>query len=114
MCDSYPDVYEEKLVTAKKAHKCYECLREIKPTDQYTIIKGLWEGKWHNFKICQKCIEIRDFLLDVQSIDCLNIGELYENVRESFVYFDEELGSFEVEEPFVLESSEPFLIMLNK
>lgn len=55
-CDAeYPDVYDESDVIARKEHTCCECDSPIDKGEKYTRIKGLWDGKWEEYKQCETC-----------------------------------------------------------
>ena len=61
-CDhgEYPEFYSEKIVKAKKEHKCCEC-REIIPKGQkYHRASGKWDGEMRSYKTCLPCMRIRD------------------------------------------------------
>jgi len=109
MCER-PDVYEEKVIKANKEHKCYECSTIIQQGDNYLQIKGLWDGSWRNFKMCLNCKQLRDKLQE--SIDCLGIGELYEELRnDGSIFYNEESDLWEVnEEVLRITSQEPFSV----
>ena len=54
-----PSVFEEFSPTAKKEHICCECKKIIPVGAIYSLIKGLWDGEWDNFKTCRKCRAMR-------------------------------------------------------
>lgn len=55
-----PELYEEKIITARKQHKCCECSGVIEPGKKYHYVRGLWEGSFETFKTCMPCKTIRD------------------------------------------------------
>ncbi len=61
MCDSEVfKISHNKIVTAKKTHKCNECGHEIQPGKQYENYSGLYEGHWWHHKTCLDCLDIRN------------------------------------------------------
>lgn len=63
MCDCWenpPTLYECRIVTARKQHKCSECLRIISVGEQYEYVKGLWDGCFSKFCTCNDCTSMRD------------------------------------------------------
>lgn len=50
MCE-IPKFYDERLVTARKPHKCCETGRIIQPGERYWRITGKWDGTVKTF--CQ-------------------------------------------------------------
>jgi hypothetical protein len=65
MCIDYdpPELYEAEMRTARKAHRCEECWREIKPGEKYEYVRGRWEGEFGNAKTCCHCVAARVWLL---------------------------------------------------
>jgi hypothetical protein len=57
--ESGPTLFEEKIVTARKPHKCGECRRSIEMGEEYEHTKGLWEGRFETHKTCSECRAIR-------------------------------------------------------
>jgi hypothetical protein len=57
---SGPQCYTQKIVTARKYHKCCECRRLIEPGHQYEVYSGIWEDEPHRFKTCLMCCKIKD------------------------------------------------------
>lgn len=49
------DMYEGKLVKARKSHKCDECEDEIKKGQQYHRADFIVDGYWHHYKTCKQC-----------------------------------------------------------
>ncbi len=111
MCER-PQIYNEARRKANKNHNCSECDREIKKGESYFSISGLWDGKWSNYKYCQHCISLRDYLEENrEDFDCVPIGGLYselidceviENDGELWVSNDAEI-SVACQEPLLVE-----------
>lgn len=47
--------FENKLLTARKAHQCCECRRTIQAGETYHLFVGVWEREIDRFKTCQHC-----------------------------------------------------------
>ena len=54
-----PTFHTEKIVRARKPHKCGECKQEIKPLERYAVAKGMWDGRLDTHKTCCNCLAIR-------------------------------------------------------
>lgn len=55
-----PEFYSANIVKARKAHKCSECLADIKRGESYELVTGKWEGHVETFKTCNLCIDVRE------------------------------------------------------
>lgn len=55
-----PEFFTEKLVKARKSHKCCECNREIRPGEQHERSTGKWDGEIDTFRTCFICRTIRN------------------------------------------------------
>jgi hypothetical protein len=49
------EVYVAKIRKAAKAHKCYECRRQINTGERYHNAKVIYEGQPDEFKTCAHC-----------------------------------------------------------
>ena len=49
----------EKIVTARKEHKCHECRGKIEKGSQYLIETYVWEGEVDRHKTCLDCLALR-------------------------------------------------------
>jgi len=58
--DGGPDCHSEKIVKAKQGHRCYECLKDIKPGDKYEYTSGKWDGCFLVYKTCLDCRSLRN------------------------------------------------------
>lgn len=78
--DSEPaELFECKIVKARKSYRCEECGCEISPGDKYEYVRGLWEGYWDTFRTCLPCSRIRSTLMP-----CAPYGGLKEYLHETF------------------------------
>lgn len=59
-----PEVFESKLIVARKDHKCCECGSIIKPGHSYESGKGLWDHKWYTYKTCSACNDFKYVVAD--------------------------------------------------
>lgn len=87
--DSFPDICNESIKTARKQHVCCECSRAIKPKEKYHIVTGLWEHEWSTFKTCLGCSRIRNHFCKYGFI----FGNLAEQIEEciGFNYLSDEM-----------------------
>jgi len=85
--DSSPEIFESKIVIARKKYTCVECHSEIEIGQRYEYSNGLWGGQWDSFKTCIPCASIRrDFCpggsefgnLCNEIYDCLGFNYLEE------------------------------------
>lgn len=68
-CDERADVWNEKAVRARKAHKCDACELTIRPGDVYTRDKLLYDGEWDTVVRCARCQLIFEHLQPMCSRD---------------------------------------------
>lgn len=64
-----PSVYEERTRKARQAHTCTECCRPIVVGGTYRHVKGLWEGTWSRYKLCEYCTSLWDKLTELTTYD---------------------------------------------
>jgi len=72
--DEPPKVFSQRIVKAKKPHKCCECRKEIKPGDTYEYTFGVWGGDAAAYKTCEPCADLRESLQDAGF--CMYFGGL--------------------------------------
>ena len=53
--DGYNEFQSDSVVTARKAHRCYECRATIEPGDKYHYHTGKFDGRFFAFKVCRRC-----------------------------------------------------------
>ncbi len=90
MCDCdllRPDVFDQVFRQARKDHKCSECSVPIKKGSHYYEVKGLWDGYWQNYKICQDCYDLADYLQKKKDF-CWGFGDLFEGIRDGYLFED--------------------------
>lgn len=64
--ESYPAFFSSTIVKAKKAHKCSECSTEITVGQAYERVVGSWARDFLSYKICPKCVELRQKIHDIE------------------------------------------------
>lgn len=80
VCNDMGDVPEfatEKIVVARKTHKCCECNEMILPGQKYEKVNGKWDGQFSTFKTCITCHTIRQ-----EHCSWWVYGSLREDLRE--------------------------------
>lgn len=78
--DTYgaPEFINQKIIKARKEHKCSECHAIIPVNDDYELVRGKWDGEWERFKTCKVCLEIRNELF------CsYYLGSIFEDLKNS-------------------------------
>jgi len=69
-------VFEERIRTARKEHRCGECKRTIRKGERYHYASGCWEGSWDHHKTCKQCVAIaKEYLCD-----CYTFGNLRNDI----------------------------------
>jgi hypothetical protein len=82
VCDSYSYPYHERVRTAKKEHKCYDCGRRILPGEWYVAVGGLCEGYWWNGKECKNCWSALEWIKAHIPCVCVSYGNMYDELVE--------------------------------
>ena len=84
--DDHYDAYDERTVTARKAHRCAACGEAIQPGHRYTAVHIVFDGSAETIKRCVRCQAIHEHLRDT-NLNCdawpderLNCGESYREV----------------------------------
>jgi hypothetical protein len=57
--DEGPEFYTEKIIKARKQHKCNECRGMINKGEKYERVTGKWDGNVSTYKTCLDCLSIR-------------------------------------------------------
>ena len=79
-----PEFCKSKIVTARKAHKCGECHKEILPGSKYEYDVGVWDGQFDTNKTCLICREIRNVFF----CDGWFFGQIHEHLWEHIMEMD--------------------------
>lgn len=65
--DGYCTVYEPKTIKkSRKEHKCSDCFKVIPCGDSYESIFTVYEGEADTWKICRKCKQLREGIVQVE------------------------------------------------
>lgn len=73
------DFYSEKIVTARKPHKCCECRRVITVSARYELASGKCDGRIFSATTCLLCSEIRDAFV----CGSFQFGKLWESIDDN-------------------------------
>jgi hypothetical protein len=80
MCDcgdfDPPSVFDERMVTARKSHRCSECSRTIQKGERYKYIFGVWDGDARSFHTCAECLSAWEWFNKEYECDCYIFGEM--------------------------------------
>lgn len=79
-CDDMPSVSSETVRTARKAHRCNECGRDIHPGEQYRSLFQVYDGSPGTFKTCQHCRVAQTWL--IENCGGYMIEDVYSEMKE--------------------------------
>lgn len=82
--DGGPDCFKEKVVTARKKHRCDECYKDILPGEKYEYVTGIWDGEPSTYKTCLDCKSIRNAFFK----DGWIYTQVWDSFRDEFSYDD--------------------------
>lgn len=83
-CDYEPATfYSSALRKARKAHKCEECGRQIKPGESYERVSGMWDGCITVFCTCSHCCDIRQFVKNSVPCFCWAHGSMIDDASQA-------------------------------
>jgi len=88
-CDNSATILSDKVVMARKDHKCYECRRVIKKGEQYEYVSGLCDGDFFTHKTCTDCASIRGSFF----CESWNYGQILEDLRYHLDDLDGQVSS---------------------
>ncbi len=80
MSDS-PKCMIQKIIKARKEHKCCECRTSILPKQDYSYTSGIWDDGPLSFRQCLNCHNI--FQAAISASD-YNEAPCYEDLKEWF------------------------------
>ena len=72
-----PSFYDQKTVTARKAHICEECGHEIGHGEAYQRCTGCWDHRVVTYCRCERCADLSAAFFDVGY--CSAFGDLFES-----------------------------------
>jgi hypothetical protein len=79
--DGGPDVYRDKIQTARKQHQCSECCRIIEKGEKYEYVFGVWDSP-SVYKTCEDCLSIRNQFFEEGWL----FTQIWENFQDNFNY----------------------------
>jgi len=83
--DEESEILFDKIVTARKTHKCYECGRDIVAGEKYRYEKTKYDDEITTIKTCLDCVSIRKHLV------CdFYWGQVWDLVSESIDYYSDD------------------------
>ncbi len=74
-----PAFYDEKLVTARKPHKCCDCGKVMDKGIKHWSCRGKWDGVFSSFRQCVICREVAV----KYGCDGFVFGQVWEQMREN-------------------------------
>lgn len=95
-CDNYyadyglPLVYKALRLKARKDHKCDECFKPIRSGENYEFVRVLWRDKFEVIRTCERCLELRDFVVSRVPCSCWPHHNMIEDLIESAREYDHE------------------------
>jgi hypothetical protein len=78
-----PDFCHIEIRRARKPHKCDECGGMIIPNEPYEYTRAKWEGCIDNFKICERCYDIRVWTKNNVPCLCWAYGNIIEDCKSA-------------------------------
>jgi hypothetical protein len=78
-----PEIFEGAFIKSRKAHTCFECRNKIEKGEFYFRVKGLCDGDWFKYAICDDCETIGNWLVYSQREQWV-FGELNEILKEIY------------------------------
>lgn len=62
--DDLPEFCDERILHARKQHKCDECGRQIAPGEKYHRASGKWADGFCTYRTCEHCAVAQRWLAD--------------------------------------------------
>ena len=91
-CDSeLPEFYTAKMRIARKQHRCNECYSTIPRIEKYEYVSAKWEGKIANFKTCERCLVLRNYVESSIKCVCWSHENMIEDCIETLKEYAHEL-----------------------
>ena len=82
-CDGEaPSFYREEMRKARKEHRCSECGSIIANYEKYMLCAGSWDGEFHTFKTCSRCLALSDYIKSNIPCFCWTLMDLREQALE--------------------------------
>lgn len=79
-CDyDQPEFWSRTTPKARKRYTCEECGGPILPGERYEYIAGKWDGSFGEFKTCERCADIRQWVTNNVPCFCWSYGNVMED-----------------------------------
>lgn len=65
------EMYNAKLVRARKAHRCGECDDTIAVGDLHEVVTGRCDGEWLSHRTCARCCNVRKDYFATCALGCM-------------------------------------------
>ena len=83
-CDyDMPSVYRCTVRTARTAKRCTECDRTIHKGEHFEDVWGIWDREVNTYRICCRCLSLRDFIKQNVKCFCSAFGDLHNDAIET-------------------------------
>jgi hypothetical protein len=93
-CDlEMPEFFYERLQRARKQHVCNECRGPIAIGANYKRLSGKWNGEFQEFKQCETCLGLIDFMNAHIKCFCFGLGTLVMDAVETVREWGDEASS---------------------
>jgi hypothetical protein len=56
-----PGSEERRRVKARKGYVCDDCRVAIIPRQMYFSVRGVWDGEWRTYRMCEACMSLRNY-----------------------------------------------------
>lgn len=84
VCDyDPPEFYSCHVRRSRKQHRCEECLGTILPGEEYEVVAAKWDGYISQFKTCERCFDIRQWVQNNVPCLCWAHGNMIEDCKEA-------------------------------
>jgi hypothetical protein len=83
-CDfDAPSFYRKAFRRAAKQHRCEECSGPILRGEKYEYVTGKWDGYVNDFKTCERCHDLRQWVKNNVPCHCIMHGNQDEQNEEA-------------------------------
>jgi hypothetical protein len=76
-----PSFYSRAIHKARKEHQCEECGGQIKSGERYEYVSGKWDGSVDQFRTCERCFDIRQWVQNNVPCFCWAHGSMKEDAQ---------------------------------
>ncbi len=97
--DGYNEFEHDRVVTARKAHKCDACRTPIVPGEDYHYHTGKFDGHFFANKVCRRCCYDRVRVVEHELAEGCSWNEAWPPISELTDYLGEsEMGQTKPED----------------